>query len=315
LLGLYEDLIGRLAVNDPLRIAYTTRCAELFEGGVGDPTRAAEMYEQAWQATVAQERPAEDRLKLLERVERLYRAVGDPPRLAATLKRRADVLGASSTAAARQQLFEAATIEVHGLQDYGAAIATLRRLLELAPNDLPALRALEDACERQQRWPDLADTLERELAAIGESDPARSLEARFKLGLVLDTRLGLADEALIQFQAILAVRPDHRETRSYLETRMVARSTGKFDGATFLQQSYERTGDWQKASKVITQFLNKNKETTGDAYLLWRIKTMVAAGGLDAQGELRGMREFEVKSSALEVAAVAEAQDHKRTDR
>ena len=31
------------------------------------------------------------------------------------------------------------------------------------------------------------------------------------------------------------------------------------------------TGDWQKASKVITQFLNKNKHTTGDVYMLWRL--------------------------------------------
>ena len=66
------------------------------------------------------------------------------------------------------------------------------------------------------------------------------------------------------------------------------------------------TGAWQKASKVITQFLNKNKETTGDAYLLWRIKTMVAAGVLDVQGELRGMRDFEIKSSALAGEAATE---------
>lgn len=302
LLGLYEDLIGRLAVKDPLRIAYATRCAELFEGGVGDPTRAAEMYEQAWTATVAQERPAEDRLKLLERVERLYRAVGDPPRLAATLKRRADVLGTASPAAARQQLFEAATIEVHGLQDFGAAIVTLRRLLELAPNDLSALRALEDACERQQRWSDLADTLERELAALGESDPSRALEARFKLGVVLDTHLGLADEALVQFQAILAVRPDHRETRGYLETRLVARSTGRFDGATFLQQSYERTGDWQKAIEVL-QGQVPELERRGDKREIRQHLTRIA-----------DLQENELKAPDLAFVTLCRAMKHDPTD-
>jgi golgin subfamily B member 1 len=302
LLGLYEDLIGRLALKEPLRIAYATRCAELFEGGVGDPSRAAEMYEQAWTATVAQERPAEDRLKLLERVERLYRAVGDPPRLAATLKRRADVLGSSSPAAARQQLFEAATIEVHGLQDYGAAITTLRRLLEIAPNDLPALRALEDACERQQRWPDLADTLERELGALGESDPARALEARFKLGVVLDTHLGLADEALVQFQAILAVRPDHRETRAYLETRIVARSTGNFDGATFLQQSYERTGDWQKAIEVL-QGQVPELERRGDKREIRQHLTRIA-----------DLQENELKAPDLAFVTLCRAMKHDPTD-
>jgi hypothetical protein len=55
------------------------------------------------------------------------------------------------------------------------------------------------------------------------------------------------------------------------------------------------TGEWQKASKIIHQFLHKNKHTTGDAFLLWRIKSMIAAGGLDVQGELKGMKDFEMK--------------------
>ena len=58
------------------------------------------------------------------------------------------------------------------------------------------------------------------------------------------------------------------------------------------------TGDWVKASKLIGQFLGKAKQITGDAYLLWRIKQLVAAGELDVQGELRGMRDFEIKFKA-----------------
>lgn len=55
------------------------------------------------------------------------------------------------------------------------------------------------------------------------------------------------------------------------------------------------TNDWQKASKIINQFLTKAKSTTGDAYLLWRLKTMVANELLDAQGELKNMKDFELK--------------------
>ncbi|HEY6900764.1 MAG TPA: DUF1835 domain-containing protein [Puia sp.] len=58
------------------------------------------------------------------------------------------------------------------------------------------------------------------------------------------------------------------------------------------------TGDWVKASKLIHQFLGKAKQTTGDAYMLWRIKQLVAAGELDAQGELKGMKDFEIKSKS-----------------
>jgi hypothetical protein len=56
------------------------------------------------------------------------------------------------------------------------------------------------------------------------------------------------------------------------------------------------TGDWIKAGRLIHHFLGKAKETTGDAYVLWRIKQLVAAGELDAQGELKGMKDFEIKA-------------------
>lgn len=70
------------------------------------------------------------------------------------------------------------------------------------------------------------------------------------------------------------------------------------------------TGDFQKASKVINQFLNKNKETTGDAYILWRLKELVATGVVEAQGDVKGVKDFEVrmlgKASTSAVETVSE---------
>jgi hypothetical protein len=64
------------------------------------------------------------------------------------------------------------------------------------------------------------------------------------------------------------------------------------------------TGDWIKTSKLIHQFLSKAKQTTGDAYLLWRIKHLIAAGEIDSQGEQKGMKDFEIKArSAAPVGA------------
>jgi hypothetical protein len=37
-------------------------------------------------------------------------------------------------------------------------------------------------------------------------------------------------------------------------------------------------------------------------YLLWRIKQLAAAGELDVQGELKGMKDFEVRSKAAAAA-------------
>jgi hypothetical protein len=56
------------------------------------------------------------------------------------------------------------------------------------------------------------------------------------------------------------------------------------------------TGEWQKANKIIHHFLAKGKNTTGDAYLLWRLKLLIQSGEADVQGELKNMKDFEIKS-------------------
>ena len=77
---------------------------------------------------------------------------------------------------------------------------------------------------------------------------------------------------------------------------------------TFFDEELRKfiTGDWIKVSKLIGQFLNKAKQTTGDAYMLWRVKQLVAAGELDVQGELKGMKEFEIKSKTAAPATTTE---------
>lgn len=62
------------------------------------------------------------------------------------------------------------------------------------------------------------------------------------------------------------------------------------------------TNDWQKASRIIHNFQNKSKQSTGDAYLLWRLKGLLAAGEFDVQGEMKNMKDFEVKGKSVQTA-------------
>lgn len=64
------------------------------------------------------------------------------------------------------------------------------------------------------------------------------------------------------------------------------------------------SADWQKASKIISQFLSKAKHTTGDGYLLWRLKVMLAQELFDMQGKPGNMKDFELKTKSA--AATAE---------
>ena len=55
------------------------------------------------------------------------------------------------------------------------------------------------------------------------------------------------------------------------------------------------SSDWQKASKLIHTYLHKATHKTGDAFLIWRLKRMIEAGDIDVQGEIKNMKDYEVK--------------------
>ncbi len=57
------------------------------------------------------------------------------------------------------------------------------------------------------------------------------------------------------------------------------------------------SGDFQKGSRVLQQFYSKEKETTGDVYLMWRLKKMIADNGWEVRGDInKGSKDFEVRN-------------------
>jgi len=58
------------------------------------------------------------------------------------------------------------------------------------------------------------------------------------------------------------------------------------------------THEYQKAHKIIHQFLSKNKETTGDAFLLWRLKYILQDESYEVLGEQKSMKDFEIRKNS-----------------
>jgi hypothetical protein len=56
-------------------------------------------------------------------------------------------------------------------------------------------------------------------------------------------------------------------------------------------------GDFVKGSRVVQQFLNKEKETTGDVFVLWRLKQLITLNGYEVKGDLaKTSKDFEVRN-------------------
>jgi hypothetical protein len=74
--------------------------------------------------------------------------------------------------------------------------------------------------------------------------------------------------------------------------KIVGRDAGFYDSEILKNV----TGEWQKASRVLQNTLNRMKIKTGDVYLMSRMKQLIADGRIESMGELdKGWKEFDVR--------------------
>jgi hypothetical protein len=68
------------------------------------------------------------------------------------------------------------------------------------------------------------------------------------------------------------------------------------------------TGEWQKATRVLSNTLHRMKIKTGDLFLMWRMKQLIAEGKIEVTGDLnKGWKDFDVKlAGAKEKAEMAD---------
>jgi len=56
------------------------------------------------------------------------------------------------------------------------------------------------------------------------------------------------------------------------------------------------TPEWQKATRVLTNTLHRMKIKTGDVFLMWRMKELIAAGKIEVMGDTaKGWKDFDVR--------------------
>ncbi len=63
------------------------------------------------------------------------------------------------------------------------------------------------------------------------------------------------------------------------------------------------TTEWQKASRVLSNTLNRMKIKTGDVFLMWRLKNMITDGRLEVTGDInKTWKDFDVKVAGAKAA-------------
>jgi len=76
--------------------------------------------------------------------------------------------------------------------------------------------------------------------------------------------------------------------------KIVGKDAGFYDGEILKNL----TGEWQKAWRLVGNTLNRMKVKTGDVFIEWRIKTLIADGKIEVTGDMaKGWKDFDVKQA------------------
>jgi len=250
--GLFEDLAAFYldevdqALDLELAVKFRRRVAEIYEIELKDQNRAISEHTRILEL-------APGDAGTLQALERLYRQSGSFQSLAEVYRRR--IAQAEDPKARVHLMRELARVQAEFLNETHAAIATLRRLLELDPDDLPAMERLIQLCAKENKIPELAEVYERYIPVAeraGKSaDPARYELARLRLER-LEDRPG----AMLLLREILGRDPKSPKAREYVKERLEESvadddARGALEAAEILSDAYRQASEPQGLIEVL----------------------------------------------------------------
>ncbi|HEY1535216.1 MAG TPA: hypothetical protein VGF76_14410, partial [Polyangiaceae bacterium] len=183
-------------LDDDTRFRLTLELAALV-GARGEPETALELLRP-----LLSERPDDE--TLLGDVVALARQAGDKERQAEALGRLADV---SRDPTEHLVLLRQLADLLSDLGDESGALSRWNQVLELDPNDMGALSALERSVEQRGDYEALVVLLARRASLANMVDDMRRI--RLRRATVLEQRLGRADEARSELEALTAATGDN----------------------------------------------------------------------------------------------------------
>lgn len=229
----YARLLERRAEHgsEAERLDAQCRLANITDQQLGDPHRAAELYER-----ILQRSP--DHLEALQGLEALQERTGKYRELLTTLTRQ---LNSAVTPRQRVRvLARLASLHEQEFLDSGQAVACLEQLLTLDPKNVSAFVHLERLRREDQDWAALSELYEKHAAIVTDATSKASL--LIERAKLLRSPLNQPDLAIAAFEEALKLAPEDPEALA---------------GLAELRQA---SGDAEEALKAIQQ-LARNAPT------------------------------------------------------
>ncbi|MCA9558829.1 MAG: tetratricopeptide repeat protein, partial [Myxococcales bacterium] len=141
----------------------------------------------------------------IEALDQLYMRSQQWPELLAIYRRKLELAEAPEDREALQ--FQIANLLEEMLGDAHEAIQVYAEVLQGAPENTRALRALDRLYGQEAMWPELADALERQLALTEDAD--EQIELKVRLAALHHQQLGNLGLAIETYRSVLDAAPDN----------------------------------------------------------------------------------------------------------
>ena len=195
----------------------------------------------------ALEEDSEDTLSLAS-LDELYQRTENHPALADVLRRRADLISDSAERLDVNLRLGGALSEQ--LSRTREAIDAYERALEDDPESLAALVPLASLYEAESMWPELLDSLRRQLELV--TVQGQRLSLLYRIGQVLDERLSELDDAVESYREVLQLDATHEPSIKAL-FRLGEQVEYRARIEEILEPTLRSSGRWDEVATLLTR--------------------------------------------------------------
>ncbi len=157
------------------------------------------------------------------------------------------------------------------LKDLERAIETYRSILDIDPEDLQAIQALDRLYHATENWYELLSVLEREVELAEGS--AEVVGLKHRIGELWERQLGDLAKAVETYREVLELDPTHEPTLEALE-RIAHGDEEAVAAARVLEPVYREAMEWEKLAGVLEVLVAHGEDPAGKVELLRQLASL-----------------------------------------
>ena len=238
LASLYEKRIDYL--EDPhQRTGTFLKLANLQEGQIGSPTSALMTYGRAFR-----DMPTQESVRV--QLERLAEELDNQEMLIGFYE---DALGEGidDSNVSLNLHMRLGELYIDEREEADPAITHLEAVLEIDEYHIKALELLDKLYQFKERYDDLADVLQRQIAV---APPEALAQARYRLGYLRERIFEQPLDAFDLYRQVIDEQPEHRKVTEALE-RLIENEALQAEVCDLLERAYMQTENWGKLIQLL----------------------------------------------------------------